>query len=161
MAKSFSRILAVAKLARPNPCFYSSTRLKTDMTNDNFTNPKYEGQEKERKHIETPKFTNEMDPNVVTLGKIYDKKPFRLELEAGKKYFWCACGHSRNQPICDGSHRILDGTGFIKWGPKHRPIMFTVEKTGDYWLCNCKQTKNRPFCDGTHRREDIQETRGR
>ncbi|XP_064647906.1 CDGSH iron-sulfur domain-containing protein 3, mitochondrial-like isoform X1 [Lineus longissimus] len=145
MAKSFSRILAVAKLARPNPCFYSSTRLKTDMTNDNFTNPKYEGQEKERKHIETPKFTNEMDPNVVTLGKIYDKKPFRLELEAGKKYFWCACGHSRNQPFCDGSHKKLEN---------FKPVSFTVDRAKKHSLCLCKRTSKAPFCDGTHRRSD-------
>ena len=26
-----------------------------------------------------------------------------------KKYAWCACGESTNQPFCDGSHK---GTGF-------------------------------------------------
>ena len=30
-------------------------------------------------------------------GRIYDKKPFKIELEAGKLYAWCSCGISRNQ----------------------------------------------------------------
>jgi len=30
-------------------------------------------------------------------GRIYDKKPFRFEVEAGKTYMWCSCGHSKNQ----------------------------------------------------------------
>lgn len=30
-------------------------------------------------------------------GKIYDKLPFKMTLEAGKKYAWCTCGHSKSQ----------------------------------------------------------------
>ena len=30
-------------------------------------------------------------------GKIYDKKPFKFTIQEGKKYLWCACGHSRHQ----------------------------------------------------------------
>jgi len=30
-------------------------------------------------------------------GKIYDKRPLKIALEAGKKYAWCACGHSKSQ----------------------------------------------------------------
>lgn len=33
-------------------------------------------------------------------GKIYDKKPFKLMLKEGKKYFWCSCGHSKSQVRC-------------------------------------------------------------
>ncbi|XP_067633907.1 CDGSH iron-sulfur domain-containing protein 3, mitochondrial isoform X2 [Eurosta solidaginis] len=83
-------------------------------------------------------------------GTIYDKKPFKLRLEANKLYSWCLCGKSKNQPICDGTHRNV----FLKI--KLRPVRFQVDKTGDYWLCNCKQTKHRPFCDGTHKQPDIQ-----
>ncbi|XP_063985588.1 uncharacterized protein LOC135166855 [Diachasmimorpha longicaudata] len=83
-------------------------------------------------------------------GKIYDKKPFKLTIEAGKKYAWCTCGHSKGQPLCDGSHRNT----FMNI--KLRPIFFKVKETKEYWLCNCKQSSNRPFCDGTHMREDIQ-----
>ena len=32
------------------------------------------------------------------------KAPAMADLEAGKDYFWCACGNSANQPFCDGSH---------------------------------------------------------
>ncbi|XP_011696131.1 PREDICTED: CDGSH iron-sulfur domain-containing protein 3, mitochondrial [Wasmannia auropunctata] len=86
-------------------------------------------------------------------GVIYDKKPFRIRLTAGKNYSWCLCGRSKSQPFCDGTHKDI----FFKI--KLRPIRFTVSETKDYWLCNCKQTSNRPFCDGTHKRPDIQEKR--
>ena len=31
--------------------------------------------------------------------------PAKVTLEAGKDYWWCACGQSKNQPFCDGSHK--------------------------------------------------------
>ncbi|XP_053688050.1 CDGSH iron-sulfur domain-containing protein 3, mitochondrial [Sabethes cyaneus] len=88
-------------------------------------------------------------------GVIYDKKPFRIELEEGKRYSWCLCGRSKSQPLCDGTHKL------VQYKITLRPVRFQVEKTGTYWLCNCKQTKNRPFCDGTHKSEDVQKTSGK
>lgn len=70
------------------------------------------------------------------------KKPGRVELEAGKDYYWCRCGRSRSQPFCDGSHA---GTGMT-------PLKFTAEKDGSAALCQCKASANAPFCDGTHAR---------
>ena len=35
------------------------------------------------------------------------KAPYGVELEAGKDYWWCACGHSAAQPFCDGSHKAV------------------------------------------------------
>ena len=68
------------------------------------------------------------------------KGPYAVELEANKEYHWCACGQSKNQPFCDGSHK---GTGFT-------PLFFNAKETGKAYLCGCKHTKNPPFCDGTH-----------
>ena len=73
-------------------------------------------------------------------GKVADTKPVVTELEAGT-YYWCACGESKNQPYCDGSHA---GTGFS-------PQPFTVEEPKRVALCTCKQTANGPFCDGSHK----------
>ena len=73
--------------------------------------------------------------------KIAQKAPYVVELEAGKDYHWCACGESKNQPFCDGSHR---GSGFV-------PVAFKADATGPKYLCGCKKSKNAPFCDGTHR----------
>ncbi|XP_032528691.2 CDGSH iron-sulfur domain-containing protein 3, mitochondrial [Danaus plexippus] len=84
-------------------------------------------------------------------GIVYDRKPFKMMLEAGKSYQWCLCGRSKSQPLCDGTHK----DHYLKI--TQRPIRFQVEKTKEYWMCNCKQTKNRPFCDGTHKQKEIQE----
>ncbi|KAF5304661.1 hypothetical protein FQR65_LT18843 [Abscondita terminalis] len=84
-------------------------------------------------------------------GSVYDKKPFKITLEAGKKYFWCLCGKSKNQPFCDGTHKDT----FLKI--KQRSIKFEVTETKDYWLCQCKHTNMRPFCDGTHKTKVVQD----
>jgi len=73
------------------------------------------------------------------LPKIYDIKPAVLTLEAGD-HFWCSCGLSGHQPMCDGEHK---GTGL---GPKR----LTLTAPATVRLCNCKHTKNPPFCDGSH-----------
>jgi|TARA_B110000116_G_scaffold271452_1_gene292217 CDGSH-type Zn-finger protein len=72
--------------------------------------------------------------------KIAAKKSIPVEVEEGKKYFFCACGSSQNQPFCDGAH---SGTEF-------GPIAFTAEKTGTAYFCQCKRSGKVPYCDGTH-----------
>ncbi len=72
---------------------------------------------------------------------IAQKAPYKVELEAGKTYFWCACGKSANQPFCDGSHK---GSSFV-------PLKHTAEEAKTGWLCGCKHSANKPFCDGTHK----------
>lgn len=71
---------------------------------------------------------------------IAQKTPYQIEVEEGKTYHWCACGRSKNQPFCDGSHQ---GTSFL-------PIAYTADKTGNAYLCGCKRTNNQPHCDGSH-----------
>jgi len=66
--------------------------------------------------------------------------PIAVELVEGKNYAWCACGLSKNQPFCDGSHK---GSEFV-------PKVFKAEKSGTHYMCMCKATKNAPFCDGSH-----------
>ena len=66
--------------------------------------------------------------------------PFPVDVEKGKKYFWCACGRSKDQPYCDGSHQ---GSGI-------NPVAFTADATETVYLCGCKRTGESPFCDGTH-----------
>jgi len=43
--------------------------------------------------------------NTKSKAVIAGKTPIKTELEAGKKYYWCACGLSKKQPFCDGSHK--------------------------------------------------------
>ena len=67
--------------------------------------------------------------------------PFSIEVEAGKSYFWCACGRSATQPFCDGSHK---GTGLA-------PVKYTATASKAVYFCGCKATKKAPLCDGTHK----------
>ena len=62
-------------------------------------------------------------------------------MEAGKTYYWCACGKSAKQPFCDGSHK----------GSEFSPKAFVAEKDGTAYLCGCKHSKNQPYCDGAHK----------
>jgi CDGSH-type Zn-finger protein len=61
-------------------------------------------------------------------------------VEAGKKYFWCACGKSASQPFCDGSHKDTEFT----------PVKFEAETDRTLYFCGCKHTAGRPLCDGSH-----------
>lgn len=72
--------------------------------------------------------------------KIAQKAPYPVE--AGKTYFWCACGQSKAQPFCDGSHK---GTAFT-------PVKVTAEEGRRMFFCGCKASAKAPFCDGSHSR---------
>jgi len=67
-------------------------------------------------------------------------RSLKLETDPGT-YSWCACGRSKNQPFCDGSHQ---GTAF-------RPVSVTINEKKLVKWCLCKQTKTPPFCDHSHR----------
>jgi mannose-6-phosphate isomerase-like protein (cupin superfamily)/CDGSH-type Zn-finger protein len=68
-------------------------------------------------------------------------KPCLVSVQAGRTYYWCACGRSAKQPFCDGSHR---GTEFT-------PVKFVAGPNDEELLfCGCKQTRTAPFCDGAH-----------
>ncbi|XP_070684393.1 CDGSH iron-sulfur domain-containing protein 3, mitochondrial-like [Pempheris klunzingeri] len=68
--------------------------------------------------------------------------PYRVKVSAGKRYAWCACGHSKKQPFCDGAHKTK--------APSIAPLRFTPDSDKALMLCACKQTKNAPYCDGSH-----------
>ena len=67
--------------------------------------------------------------------------PYGMEVEVGKTYFWCSCGQSKKQPLCDGSH---SGTGFS-------PVMYEPTESKKVFFCGCKVTKSQPLCDGSHK----------
>lgn len=71
---------------------------------------------------------------------IAQKAPYPVNVEAGKTYYWCACGKSSKQPFCDGSHK----------GSEFSPKPYTAEKDGTVYFCGCKHSGNGACCDGTH-----------
>ena len=73
--------------------------------------------------------------------EIAAKTPIKIDLEEGKNYFWCTCGKSSKQPLCDGSHK----------GSEFAQMKYTADKTRTAFFCACKQTAKGPFCDGAHK----------
>jgi CDGSH iron-sulfur domain-containing protein 3 len=70
---------------------------------------------------------------------IAQKSPLVQKAEPGT-YWWCACGRSKSQPFCDGSHK---GSGF-----EPKKVEITAARTLAW--CGCKHTEGAPFCDGSH-----------
>ena len=77
----------------------------------------------------------------MTTPTIAQKSPYLVDVEKGKTYYWCACGNSKNQPFCDGSHK----------GSSFAPLAYVAEESRKAALCGCKHTKNQPMCDGSHK----------
>jgi len=71
---------------------------------------------------------------------IFQRSPFVQKVEPGT-YWWCACGCSKEQPFCDGSHK---GTGFT-------PYQVELAQAETVAWCGCKHSGKKPRCDGTHR----------
>ena len=71
--------------------------------------------------------------------QIAQRSPYVMEMEPGT-YHWCACGRSKGQPFCDGSHA----------GTQFSPKEVEIKEKKRVAFCGCKHTKNPPFCDGTH-----------
>ena len=68
--------------------------------------------------------------------------PYAVEVEAGQSYFWCACGQSKTQPFCDGSHKSTNFT----------PVKYEATESKKVFFCGCKSTESQPMCDGTHKK---------
>ncbi|MFM8766570.1 MAG: CDGSH iron-sulfur domain-containing protein [Rubrivivax sp.] len=71
---------------------------------------------------------------------IAQKSPYAVDVEAGKSYYWCACGQSKNQPFCDGSHK----------GSSFTPVKWDATESKTVYFCGCKHSGKGALCDGSH-----------
>lgn len=78
----------------------------------------------------------------MTGSVIAGRAPMAVDVEAGRTYWWCACGKSAKQPFCDGSHK---GSGLA-------PVQYVATESKTAWFCTCKQSAGAPLCDGAHKR---------
>lgn len=68
------------------------------------------------------------------------KGPFGVVVEKGRTYWWCACGLSKKQPFCDGSHKTTD----------FEPVKYVAQDKVMVAFCGCKRSLCKPFCDDSH-----------
>ena len=71
------------------------------------------------------------------------KNPYKIRVEKGKTYFWCACGLSLAQPFCDGSH---------KKERKFNSLKYLATESKGVFFYGCKMTSHQPLCGGSHSR---------
>ena len=74
--------------------------------------------------------------------EIAGNAPIAVDVEKGHKYFWCACGKSKKQPFCDGSHQ----------GSEFAPFHYIAKDNETVYFCVCKRTGGVPLCDGSHKK---------
>ncbi len=73
--------------------------------------------------------------------RIAQNAPYAAEVQSGKSYWWCACGMSKTQPYCDGSHK----------GSEFNPVEYVALKSDTVYFCGCKQSRSGALCDGSHK----------
>ena len=60
---------------------------------------------------------------------VFQKFPFVQPAEPGV-YWWCACGRSKTQPFCDGSHK----------GTEFSPVKTEIKEKKTVAWCACKHS---------------------
>ena len=76
----------------------------------------------------------------MTAPTVAQKGPYMIDVEKGKTYYWCRCGLSKKQPLCDGSHRDTD----------FAPMAYVAMESKEIAMCGCKYSGTKPLCDGSH-----------
>ena len=94
--------------------------------------------------------TNKYQFSTEPVPKCAGNKPIIIELKQYDSIWWCSCGYSGDQPMCDGSHETQN-TGM-------EPIEFVASETKKYAFCTCKISNKKPLCDGSHKKVTSNQT---
>lgn len=80
--------------------------------------------------LESIELLNSIESDSITwLGRVSDT-PHAAEVESCKDYFWCLCGKSEKQLVCDSFH---DGSSFTS-------AKFTATESKKVFFYSCKVT---------------------
>ena len=65
----------------------------------------------------------------MTKGQRAGEGPIAVEVEKDKSYYWCACGQSKKQPFCDGSHKGTEFNSSCIQGRRNKKNVFLCMQT--------------------------------
>ncbi|XP_046900045.1 CDGSH iron-sulfur domain-containing protein 3, mitochondrial-like isoform X2 [Hypomesus transpacificus] len=72
------------------------------------------------------------------------RMPCGVKVTGGKRYAWCACGHSKKQAQLS----TLPSEPVIA---SKKPLKVDLVGGKRYSWCTCGHSKKQPFCDGAHK----------
>ena len=74
--------------------------------------------------------------------------PFAVAVEQGKDYWWCACGLSKTQPFCDGSHNAAREFTPVKYTASESETVHFADglnrrqRTSSAWICSASRKRD-------------------
>jgi CDGSH-type Zn-finger protein len=144
----FAELIALANAAyRPDALLPPSAGGSIDpQSSTSLSQLQWRRVQQESQSDKRHRFVDDGAYSIKTRAKIAKRSPFGVRVEAGKTYYWCSCGMSKNQPFCDGSHARFNETHKANF----QPVKYIADQTRTVWFCGCKQTKAPPLCDGSH-----------
>jgi len=79
-------------------------------------------------------------------------KPMAWTASEDTTAYMCGCKHTKNQPMCDGSHAALPDVEELEKPvvAKKGPFPVDVKAGETYYYCTCGKSKSQPMCDGSH-----------
>ena len=77
----------------------------------------------------------------MTMPEVGGRRPIPINVEAGKSYWWCACGRSKRKPFATARTRAPLYPGRVQGGEGRGGVVLRLQAGG-----------KKPMCDGSHKK---------